>query len=57
LGEEGAGWAAVESLMNTAAILFAWEQIGIADRALEQAREYALGRFAFGRSIASLPGY
>jgi alkylation response protein AidB-like acyl-CoA dehydrogenase len=53
LGEEGAGWAAVESLMNTAAILFAWEQIGIADRALEQAREYALGRFAFGRSIAS----
>ena len=39
--------------MNTPAVLFAWEQIGIADRALEQAREYALGRFAFGRSIAS----
>ena len=53
LGEEGAGWAAVESLMNSAAILFAWEQIGLADKALEQAREYALGRFAFGRSIAS----
>ncbi len=53
LGEEGAGWTAVESLMNTAAVLFAWEQIGIADKALEQAREYALGRFAFGRSIAS----
>jgi acyl-CoA dehydrogenase len=53
LGEEGTGWAVVESLMNSAAILFAWEQIGLADKALEQAREYALGRFAFGRSIAS----
>jgi alkylation response protein AidB-like acyl-CoA dehydrogenase len=39
--------------MNSSAILFAWEQIGLADKALEQAREYALGRFAFGRSIAS----
>ena len=53
LGEEGAGWSAVEALMNRAAVMFAWEQLGIADTALDQAREYALGRFAFGRSIAS----
>ena len=52
LGEEG-GLGSSRVTMNSAAILFAWEQIGIADRALEQAREYALGRFAFGRSIAS----
>ncbi len=53
LGAEGAGWASVEKLLNRAAILFSWEQIGLADAALDQAREYALGRFAFGRPIAS----
>ena len=53
LGGDGAGWAAMESLLDRAAVLFAWEQVGLADAALEQARDYAMGRYAFGRSIAS----
>jgi alkylation response protein AidB-like acyl-CoA dehydrogenase len=53
LGTEGAGWAATQNLLNRAAVLFAWEQVGGSDTALDMAREYALGRFAFGRSIAS----
>ena len=53
LGGEGAGWVAMESLLDRAAVLFAWEQVGLADAALEQARDYAMGRYAFGRSIAS----
>ena len=53
LGEEGDGWRATQNLLNRAAILFAWEQIGGAEAALDMAKEYALGRFAFGRPIAS----
>tara|TARA_R110002072_G_scaffold171703_5_gene325438 strand:- start:23032 stop:24156 length:1125 start_codon:yes stop_codon:yes gene_type:complete len=53
MGEEGAGWAATQDILNRAAILFAWEQTGGSEAALEMAKEYALGRFAFGRAIAS----
>lgn len=53
LGREGEGWAAKEHLFNRAAVLYAWEQTGGADTALEMAKEYALGRYAFGRPIAS----
>lgn len=53
LGQPGEGWALTEKLLDRAAILFAWEQVGGAQAALEQAREYALGRYAFGRPIAS----
>jgi acyl-CoA dehydrogenase len=53
LGKPGEGWALTENLLNRAAVLFAWEQVGGAQAALEQAREYALGRYAFGRPIAS----
>ncbi len=53
LGEPGQGWTLLGRLLDRAAILFAWEQVGGADAALEQAREYALGRYAFGRPIAS----
>ena len=34
-------------------MLVAFEQVGGAQAALDMAREYALGRFAFGRPIAS----
>ena len=47
------GWPLVERLLDRAAVLVAFEQIGGAQAALEMAREYALGRFAFGRQIAS----
>lgn len=53
MGEEGAGWAATQDILNRAAILFAWEQTGGSEAALKMAKEYALGRFAFGRAIAS----
>ena len=36
-------------VLDRAAVLMAFEQVGGAQAALEMAREYALGRFAFGR--------
>ena len=53
LGQTGAGWALVERLLDRAAVLFAFEQVGGAQAALDMARDYALGRFAFGRPIGS----
>jgi acyl-CoA dehydrogenase len=53
LGGDGSGWDATQQLLNRAAVLYAWEQVGGADAALEQAKEYAMGRYAFGRPIAS----
>jgi alkylation response protein AidB-like acyl-CoA dehydrogenase len=53
LGAPDRGWNLVERLLDRAAVLVAFEQIGGAQAALEMAREYALGRFAFGRQIAS----
>ena len=53
LGAPGAGWAATQKLFDRAAVLFAWEQVGGADAALEMGRDYAMGRYAFGRPIAS----
>ena len=42
-----------DRLLDGAAALFAWEQLGIAESALIQARDYALQRYAFGRAIGS----
>ena len=53
LGAPGQGWRLVERLLDRAAVLVAFEQLGGAQAALDMAREYALGRFAFGRQIAS----
>lgn len=53
LGGEGEGWRIAEMVMDRAAILMAFEQLGGADRALEMARDYALERMAFGRQIGS----
>ena len=53
LGGEGQGWPLVRRLLDRAAVLVAFEQVGGAQAALDMAREYALGRFAFGRPIAS----
>lgn len=43
----------LEHLLNAAAVLLAFEQVGGADRALEQAVEFAKERHAFGREIGS----
>ncbi|MCC5871616.1 MAG: acyl-CoA/acyl-ACP dehydrogenase [Gammaproteobacteria bacterium] len=53
LGAAGAGWSQLEKLFDRAAILFAWEQVGGAEASLQMARDYAMGRYAFGRPIAS----
>ena len=53
LGGEGDGWHVTTQVMDRAAILMAFEQVGGADRALEMARDYALDRMAFGRPIGS----
>ncbi|HLY87469.1 MAG TPA: acyl-CoA dehydrogenase family protein, partial [Acetobacteraceae bacterium] len=53
LNTAGTGWALVERLLDRAAILIAFEQIGGAQACLDMARLYAQERYAFGRSIAS----
>jgi alkylation response protein AidB-like acyl-CoA dehydrogenase len=47
------GWAEIETLLNRAAVLWSFEQLGSADAALKLAREYVLERTAFGRVIGS----
>ncbi|WP_293485165.1 acyl-CoA dehydrogenase family protein, partial [Phenylobacterium sp.] len=56
LGAAGDGWGLTERVIDRAAILMAYEQVGGADRALEMARDYALDRMAFGRQIGSFQG-
>ena len=46
-------WENIEKLLNQSAVLFAFEQVGGAEAAMNQAKEYAMGRYAFGRAIAS----
>jgi acyl-CoA dehydrogenase len=53
LGGAGEGMAIAAAVMDRAAVLVAFEQVGGADRALEMARDYALERMAFGRQIGS----
>ena len=52
--EHSAGAAeTLSSILDRAAVLIAFEQIGGGERCLELARDFALQRQAFGRSIAS----
>ncbi len=53
LGDVDAGWGLTRRVFDHAAVLFAFEQVGGADRALELAKEYAMTRYAFGRLIGS----
>ena len=53
LGAAGEGWSTTQRLLDRAAVLFAWEQVGGANAALEMAKNYAMERYAFGRPIAS----
>jgi alkylation response protein AidB-like acyl-CoA dehydrogenase len=53
LGKAGKGMELLDTLLDRAAVLFAWEQVGGSQAALEQAKDYAMGRYAFGRPIAS----
>jgi alkylation response protein AidB-like acyl-CoA dehydrogenase len=53
LGAAGEGWRILSQLLDRAAVLMAFEQVGGADRTLEMGRDYALDRIAFGRPIGS----
>jgi len=53
LGAVGEGWSILSQVLDRAAVLLAFEQVGGADRALEMGRDYALDRIAFGRQIGS----
>jgi alkylation response protein AidB-like acyl-CoA dehydrogenase len=53
LGAAGEGWSILSEVLDRAAVLTAFEQVGGADRALEMGRDYALDRIAFGRPIGS----
>ena len=53
LGTPGDGAALVHRLFERAAVLFAFEQVGGAQAALDMAKAYALERYAFGRPIGS----
>ncbi|MDX1580422.1 MAG: acyl-CoA dehydrogenase family protein [Alphaproteobacteria bacterium] len=53
LGTTGEGWAIVQRVFDRAAVLFAFEQMGGAQAALDMGRDYALERYAFGRQIGS----
>ncbi len=53
LGAAGQGFALFERLLDRAAVMMAFEQIGGAQRALEITREFTMNRYAFGRPVAS----
>src|ERR1700730_1402040 len=53
LGPAGEGFGIISQVLDRAAVLLAFEQVGGADRALAMGRDYALDRIAFGRRIGS----
>lgn len=53
LGIAGEGWSQLEKIYDRAAVLYAFEQIGGAQKALDMAVAYAQERYAFGRPIGS----
>jgi alkylation response protein AidB-like acyl-CoA dehydrogenase len=53
LGSESDGAAQIENLIDRAAVMMGFEQLGAATRAFEITREFTLARYAFGRPIAS----
>ena len=50
---EGTNWAALETLLTRAAVPTAFEQLGLAQSALDMGVAYAQERFAFGRAIGT----
>lgn len=51
LGNAGEGGVLLDKLLDRAAVLFAFEQLGGATRCQEMATDYAKERYAFGRPI------
>ena len=53
IGASGEGWDYIQHLLDQAAVLFAFEQVGGSQAALDMAKAYSMERFAFGRQIGS----
>ena len=53
LGAAGQGWELAEAVLDRAAVLIAFEQVGGSQMCLEMALDYAKGRYAFSRQIGS----
>jgi acyl-CoA dehydrogenase len=53
LGKAGEGWTHMSNVLNRAAIMTAFEQVGGADTCLAMSKDYAMQRYAFGRLIGS----
>ena len=53
LGNIGEGWEMIQKILDRAAVLFAFEQVGGAQIALDEAKKYSLERYAFGKQIGS----
>lgn len=53
LGADGEGWTLLEKILDRAAVLYAWEQLGGSETCLAMSKEHALQRYAFGRPIGS----
>ena len=53
IGDNSTGWELYEYIINQAAVLFGYEQIGGSQAALDMAISYAKERYAFGRQIGS----
>jgi alkylation response protein AidB-like acyl-CoA dehydrogenase len=53
LGAVGQGWELVEAVLDRAAVLLAFEQVGGAQACLDMATAYAKSRYAFSRPIGS----
>jgi alkylation response protein AidB-like acyl-CoA dehydrogenase len=53
LGAAGQGWELAEAVLDRAAVLLAFEQVGGSQACLDMAVEYAKGRYAFSRPIGS----
>jgi len=53
LGAAGQGWELAEAVLDRAAVLIAFEQVGGSQACLEMATDYAKNRIAFSRPIGS----
>jgi acyl-CoA dehydrogenase len=53
IGKLGEGWEVASRVMDRAAILIAFEQVGGSDVCLAMAKDFAMSRYAFGRPIGS----
>ncbi|MFP6640136.1 MAG: acyl-CoA dehydrogenase, partial [Myxococcota bacterium] len=53
LGNDGDGAEMTSHVLDRAAVLMAFEQLGSAEACFDMTREFTLGRYAFGRPVAS----